>query len=89
MEYSEDGVFQHFVDTLHAGSLLSRLQELRDNKELCDVTLLVDGREILVHRAVLAATSRYFNALFTSPMSEKNKKIVSKNTIIIIVSHLF
>lgn len=77
MEYTDDGVLQHFVDTLHAGSLLSRLKELRDQEELCDVTLLVEGRKILVHRAVLAATSRYFNALFTSPMCEKGKKIVS------------
>ena len=74
---TDDGVLQHFVDTLHAGSVLSRLQELRTRKELCDVTLVVEGREIVVHRAVLAATSRYFNALFTSPMSEKSMKIVS------------
>ncbi|KAK3699556.1 hypothetical protein QZH41_003934 [Actinostola sp. cb2023] len=73
---TDDGVLQHFVDTLHAGSVLSRLQELRTRKELCDVTLVVEGREIVVHRAVLAATSRYFNALFTSPMSEKSMKIV-------------
>jgi hypothetical protein len=80
MEYTDDGVLHDFVDTLHAGSVLSRLQELRDRKELCDVTLVVEGREIVVHRAVLAATSQYFNALFTSPMSEKNMKTVSTNT---------
>ena len=77
MEESEGGLEQRFLDQKHAGSLLSRLNELRKKEELCDVTILVNGTSIKAHRAVLAASSQYFNAMFTSQLSESSQNIVS------------
>ena len=78
MEGDEVGNVHLFLDHKHSGILLSRLNELRQKEELCDVTVLVDGTSIKAHRAVLAASSQYFNAMFTSRLSESSQNIVSK-----------
>uniref|UniRef100_A0A914GX82 BTB domain-containing protein n=1 Tax=Globodera rostochiensis TaxID=31243 RepID=A0A914GX82_GLORO len=44
-------------DDMHKGTLLSRLNTFRRNRAFCDVVLFVDGRELLAHRAMLAAIS--------------------------------
>lgn len=36
---------------------MARLNTFRRNRELCDIVLLVDKREIFAHKAVLAAVS--------------------------------
>ena len=64
---------QTFLNQQHPGNVLSRLHDLREREELCDVTIVVEGRAIKAHRAVLAATSQYFNAMFTRKMSERNQ----------------
>ncbi|XP_061683519.1 kelch-like protein 17 [Syngnathoides biaculeatus] len=46
------------------------LKQLLDAQQLCDVTLLVEGRKFLCHRVLLAAVSPYFRAMFTSPLVE-------------------
>ncbi|EDO48272.1 predicted protein, partial [Nematostella vectensis] len=45
---------------------------IRQECKLCDVTLVVEGKEFPAHRIVLAASSKYFYGLFTSEMIEKN-----------------
>lgn len=42
------------------------LDELRCSRHLCDIVIKVDGSEFPAHRVVLAATSPYFQAMFTS-----------------------
>lgn len=64
---------QTFLNQQHPGNVLSRLHDLREREELCDVTIVVEGRAIKAHRAVLAATSQYFNAMFIRKMSERNQ----------------
>ncbi|XP_057695824.1 kelch-like protein 12 [Corythoichthys intestinalis] len=46
------------------------IKQLLDAQQLCDVTLLVEGRKFLCHRVLLAAVSPYFRAMFTSPLVE-------------------
>nr|DBA25950.1 TPA: hypothetical protein GDO54_010273 [Pyxicephalus adspersus] len=54
----------------HSDSILSGLQALRFNPQLSDVTLLVQGKELPCHRAVLALCSQYFHAMFTGNFQE-------------------
>ena len=42
------------------------MDSMRQNTELCDVILAVDDVKIAAHKVVLAATSPYFHAMFTS-----------------------
>ncbi|XP_008049521.1 zinc finger and BTB domain-containing protein 7A, partial [Carlito syrichta] len=50
----------------HSSDVLSGLNEQRTQGLLCDVVILVEGREFPTHRSVLAACSQYFKKLFTS-----------------------
>ena len=74
-----NGATQYFLHKQHAEHVLSRLCELRKREELCDVSIVVDGRSITAHRAVLAASSLYFDAMFTGKMSERTKEKVRLN----------
>lgn len=51
-------------------NVLKELNEFRKEEFLCDVTLNVRGALFHAHRNVLAASSPYFRALFTSEMKE-------------------
>ncbi|XP_056152287.1 transcription regulator protein BACH2-like [Lampris incognitus] len=62
-----------YESKVHCANVLLSLEEQRRRGILCDVTVLVEGREIRAHRAVLAASSTYFlQALLghTGPRSE-------------------
>ena len=45
--------------------------------EFCDFTLLLDSNPIPVHKAILAARSRYFEAMFKNFMPEDHAVKVS------------
>ncbi|XP_071490292.1 kelch-like protein 12 [Diadema antillarum] len=60
----------------HAKCMLLALNDLRVRGQLCDVTLTVDGSMFVAHRAVLAACSDYFCAMFTNQMSESSQSVV-------------
>lgn len=49
-----------YESKVHCANVLLNLEEQRRQGILCDVTVLVEGREVRAHRAVLAASSRYF-----------------------------
>ncbi|KAM3871289.1 transcription regulator protein BACH2-like [Diretmus argenteus] len=49
-----------YESKVHCANVLLSLEEQRQQGILCDVTVLVEGREVRAHRAVLAASSRYF-----------------------------
>ncbi|CAN8009876.1 unnamed protein product [Ixodes pacificus] len=60
----------------HCTRLLGNLSELRDKGKFCDVELLLEGKTFGGHRAVLAASSPYFEALFSSGLEDSQQKSV-------------
>lgn len=49
-----------YESTVHCTNILLCLNDQRKQDILCDVTVLVEGKEFRGHRAVLAACSQYF-----------------------------
>ncbi|XP_012683053.1 zinc finger and BTB domain-containing protein 21 [Clupea harengus] len=60
----------HYSNPAHAISLLSILNEQRLRGQLCDIVLVVGEQRYQAHRSVLAASSEYFQSLFTRRDSE-------------------
>eukprot|EP00922_Rhytidocystis_sp_ex-Travisia-forbesii_P052418 GHVS01077748.1.p1 GENE.GHVS01077748.1~~GHVS01077748.1.p1 ORF type:complete len:505 (+),score=103.99 GHVS01077748.1:458-1972(+) len=54
-------------------TLLSDLRQLINNKELADVSFLVEGQPVYATRALLAARSDHFRALFYGGMKEAHQ----------------
>ncbi|XP_059808925.1 kelch-like protein 25 [Hypanus sabinus] len=59
-----------FHKASHPDSVLSQLDSLRRQHLFTDVTLRAGSSSFLCHRAVLAACSRYFEAMFSSGLRE-------------------
>ena len=66
-------IFQNDFDKPYCKEILQNLNSLRQESSLCDVTLVVEGREFRAHRNVLAASSPYFRTMFTSDVREKTE----------------
>ena len=56
--------------------LLDKLNELRKDNTLCDVTLQIEGQNFSAHRCVLSAASPYFRSLFTSGFKENKDSVI-------------
>ncbi|KAM9801799.1 kelch-like protein 6 isoform 1-T1 [Syngnathus typhle] len=52
------------------------MEDLRVNLELTDVVVCVQGRDFPCHRAILAAASQYFRAMFCSGLRESQEERV-------------
>lgn len=52
------------------------METLRVNRELTDVILSVEGHDFPCHRAILAAASQYFRAMFCSGLKESHEESV-------------
>lgn len=61
----------HFTIMKHPKEALEVMSILRRSKKLCDITLVAGEDKILAHKIVLAASSPYFRAMFTSGMREE------------------
>ena len=70
------------VDDSHSAQCLTHMSQLREEGKLCDVTLEVGGQTFPVHRVVLAASSPYFQAMFTGDMEESRSTTVTLHDII-------
>ncbi|XP_046571173.1 LOW QUALITY PROTEIN: kelch-like protein 9 [Haliotis rubra] len=58
----------------HGMKILQGLNKLKNDKILCDVTLIAEGRKFDVHRVILVSCSDYFRSMFTSGMRESTQK---------------
>ena len=57
----------------------STMNQYRKQNHLCDVMLVVGEREFPAHRAILSASSRFFEGLFASQMKETTEKMVGSH----------
>ena len=65
-----------YIEDTRAASLVATLRSMRDDEQLCDVTLEAGGVRLFAHRAVLAASSPYFRCMFASGLSETRQDTV-------------
>ena len=64
---------------LSTDRVLKGLEELRNQKLLCDVHLVAEGAKFPAHRVVLAAASPYFQAMFTGGFKENQMNEITLN----------
>ncbi|XP_074646998.1 kelch-like protein 9 [Tubulanus polymorphus] len=60
----------------HGMRMLQGLNSLRNDKTLCDVTLIAEGQRFDVHKVILVSCSDYFRSMFTSGMKESHQREV-------------
>ncbi|XP_052342050.1 transcription regulator protein BACH2-like isoform X1 [Oncorhynchus keta] len=66
-----------YESTVHCANVLLSLEDQRRLNILCDVTVVVEGTEIRAHRAVLAASSRYFLQVLLGHTQPEQEPIIS------------
>ncbi|XP_042355062.1 zinc finger and BTB domain-containing protein 21 [Plectropomus leopardus] len=66
----------HYSNPSHALSVLGVLNEQRLRGQMCDVVLVVADQRYQAHKSVLAATSEYFQSLFTR-MDTESLRVVN------------
>ncbi|XP_078492391.1 kelch-like protein 12 [Ciona intestinalis] len=65
---------KHLSSDGHFDFVMNMLVKQRNNTDYCDVTLIAEGQKFPAHRAILAASSKYFHTMFKSQMKEKFEK---------------
>mmetsp|Transcript_1865 Transcript_1865/g.2990 ORF Transcript_1865/g.2990 Transcript_1865/m.2990 type:complete len:374 (+) Transcript_1865:402-1523(+) len=68
--------FRFELIAIPQSSLISDLRKMINNPLLSDVTFVVEGREVLANKAILAARSEHFRALFYGGMRETHERRV-------------
>lgn len=59
-----------YIEREHTRGAFESLEKFRQRGDLCDVTLVVNDKELKAHRAVLAACSQYFESMFIGEFAE-------------------
>ncbi|XP_050402889.1 actin-binding protein IPP isoform X1 [Patella vulgata] len=63
----------HFIES-YPQYLLKRLSLLWKEELYCDISIIANGKSFSAHRHILAASSSFFKAMFTSGMVEGSQK---------------
>jgi len=66
-----------YEDTSRSGHVLAEMHRLYLTGRLCDVVLWVDSERIPCHRLVMAASSVYFERMFSNDMAESRSPEVN------------
>ena len=64
-------------DSHYTSKLACSLNNLRKQDQLCDVIIKVSERAFPAHKNVLAASSKYFMAMFTHGFKEKTENEIT------------
>jgi len=70
-----------YEDTSRSGHVLEEMHRLYLTGRLCDVVLCVDSERIPCHRLVMAASSVYFERMFSNDMTESRSPEVMRTTV--------
>lgn len=68
-----------FLQDDHEQVCLKALKEMWEDRQLCDVRLVVGDVTVEAHRAVLAATVPYFKTLFSKEWNPKENEVILKD----------
>ncbi|KAH8333930.1 hypothetical protein KR059_004589 [Drosophila kikkawai] len=71
----ERGTVGQYSNEQHTARSFDAMNEMRKQKQLCDVILVADDVEIHAHRMVLASCSPYFYAMFTGFEESRQTRI--------------
>jgi len=63
LEHLRSMSVEHCEETL-SSEMLQTMNEMRQSRELCDLTIDIGGVDFPCHRVLLAAVCPYFRALF-------------------------
>lgn len=72
-------VFMDDQENIH--EVWESINRMRANNQLCDAVLVVDKKRFPVHKAILAANSEYFRALFTNGMKESKESDIQMSCV--------
>lgn len=62
-------------------SFVLELMSCQSDRELSDVTVMVEGQAFYLHRCILSARCSYFTVMFNSPLRESKLEVVSISNI--------
>lgn len=71
--FEADMEFGKEFDIRHSREMFQSLNKMRENRSYTDVTLSVKGEVFHAHKLILAASSRYFDAMFSAGMKESSQ----------------
>ena len=74
-EFDPQSIDSEFID--HSSLVLKKLESLYLNEDFSDITLMVQGQPLPVHRVILASSSDYFRALLYGGLQESQSNEIN------------